>query len=196
MSGDEKVAKANGMITHYGLFWSERDVFWGYQNNPGELLGREEGQRDQRGAPTKAEIEESQKDFRGYVGLYCLYGNNKLLYIGETGLGKGSNLSNLSTNLFERLRQHRKGMMAGRWDRFSWFGRESCTGQTSVENALRQLEAITIAIINPGFNKQSGIFANAKQVFQAPHPKSEGDLETKLSRIAEKIKELSNSTKE
>ena len=189
MSGDEKVAKANGMITHYGLFWSERDVFWGYQNNPGELLGREEGQRDQPGAPTKAEIEESPKDFRKYVGLYCLYVNNDLLYIGEAGLGTKS-------NLFDRLKQHRKDVMAGRWDRFSWFGRESCTGQTSVESALRQVEAITIAIINPGFNKQSGTFANAKQVFQAPHPKSEGDLETKLSRIAEKIKELSNSTKE
>ena len=170
------------MITHYGLFWSERDVFWGRPGKLGQLLGREEQQREQRGAPSKTEREESQKDFREYVGLYCLYGDNKLLYIGETGLGTDS-------NLFGRLKQHRKGMMAGRWDRFSWFGRETCTGQASIENALKQLEAVTIAIINPGFNKQAGAFG-ATQVFQIPHEKSEGDLETKLSRIAKQIDEL------
>ena len=184
MSEDEKVVEARGTITHYGLFWSERDVFWGRQKNPGQLLGRENAQREQLGATTKAE-REKYKDFREYVGLYCLHSDNQILYIGETGLGTQG-------HLFDRLKQHRKGTMAGRWDRFSWFGRETCEGKTSIESALKQLEAITIAIINPGFNKQSGAFADAKQVFQIPHEESEGDLETKLSRIAKQIDELKN----
>jgi len=49
------------------------------------------------------------------------------------------------------------------------------------------LEAITIAIINPAFNRKSGTFANAKEVDQVPHERSDGGLETKLSRIAEDI---------
>ena len=89
--------------------------------------------------------------------------------------------------------------MAGRWDRFSWFGRETCEGEASIENALKQMEAVTIAITNPGFNKQSGTFKDAKQVFQIPHEESEDDLETQLSciakqlsRIAKQIDELKN----
>jgi hypothetical protein len=57
------------MITHYGLFWSERDVYWGKQRSSGVLLGREKSPLDRRGAPTKEE-RENAKDYRDYVGLY------------------------------------------------------------------------------------------------------------------------------
>ena len=83
--------------------------------------------------------------------------------------------------------------MSGRWNSFSWFGRETCTGQAEIKEALGQLEAISIAIINPGFNKQSGTFAGAEQVFQVPHDDAEGDIETKLARLADKIELLSAS---
>ena len=73
--------------------------------------------------------------------------------------------------------------MAGRWDRFSWFGRVNCEGRCDVKVALGQLEASVIAIINPGFNKQSGTFSNAAQVYQIPHEDAEGDMETKLVRL-------------
>ena len=80
--------------------------------------------------------------------------------------------------------------MSGRWDSFSWFGREECKGKYKVGEALKQLEAIAIAIVNPGFNKQSGTFAGAIQVFQVPHQEAEGDMETKLARLDAKIDEL------
>lgn len=170
------------MITHYGLFWSERDVFWGRPKNAGQLLGRSKTPLGRRGAPTQAERDKAM-DYRNYVGLYCLYGEGELLYIGEAGLGTKS-------TLFDRLKRHRTGPMAGRWDAFSWFGRSDCEGQTKIESALGQLEAITISIINPGFNKQSGTFAGATQVYQVPHEDAEGDLETKLARIAATIESL------
>ena len=181
------------MITHYGLFWSERDVFWGKQGKAGELLGRENAQHAEPGRPKEPERERS-KDFRKFIGLYCLYGDNELLYIGEAGL---STRSERPKSIFDRLRQHRKGIMAGRWDHFSWFGRtpRMDEDQTSIKNALKQLEAITIAIINPGFNKQSGTFANAKQVFQSSHEESDGDLETKLSRIDKDLQKIKNALK-
>ena len=170
------------MITHYGLFWSERDVFWGRPNNPGELLGRVKTPLIRAGAPSREERRAAQ-DFRDYVGLYCLYGDGELLYVGEAGLGT-------ERTLFGRLKFHRKGPMSGRWDSFSWFGRKESGGKTSVEMALSQTEAISIAIINPGFNKQSGTFAGATQVFQMPHEHAEGDMETKLARLDAKLDKL------
>jgi hypothetical protein len=172
------------MITHYGLFWSERDVFWGKE---GGLLGREKTPLGRRGAPTKAE-RNFAKDYRDFVGIYCLYGDGALLYVGEAGL-------ETQRTLFTRLRDHRKGPIAGRWDRFSWFGRETCDGEAEMKAALAQLEAVTIAIINPGFNKQAGSFARAIQVFQVPHTKADGDVETKLDRLSEAIVRLEKNSK-
>ena len=76
------------MISHYGLFWSERDVFWGWN---GQLLGREKLLLDRRGAPTREETKKAV-DYRNYVGVYCLYGDGKLLYIGEAGLATNRTL--------------------------------------------------------------------------------------------------------
>jgi hypothetical protein len=173
------------MITHYGLFWSERDVFWtGKRGKPGALLGREKEPLGRRGAPTKEE-RENQWDYRDFVGLYCLYGSGDLLYVGEAGLGSKS-----TQKLFSRLKTHRKGPMAGRWDSFSWFGRETMNGSTNPKTALSQLEAVTISIINPGFNKQAGTFSGATQVFQVPHQDAEGNIETKLARLAAEVAKL------
>ncbi len=182
------------MITHYGLFWSERDVFWGEQGKKkggegkkGEFLGREKIRLLRRGAPNKIEKEKAN-DFKKYIGIYCLYANRQLLYIGEAGLGNKG-------NLFNRIKQHRNDALADQWDSFSWFGRAKCEGETPVKDALKQLEAISIAIVNPGFNRQSGAFAGAKQVFQVPHDDAEGDFETKLNRIADQTRDLDAAIK-
>ena len=66
------------MITHYGLFWSERNVFWGRPRVAGKLLGRERKPLGRRGAPTRAERNKA-KDYRNFVGIYCLYGDGDLL---------------------------------------------------------------------------------------------------------------------
>lgn len=170
------------MITHYGLFWSERNVFWGRRNNAGQLLGRERSQLTRRGAPTATE-RRNARNYGDYVGLYCLYGDGELIYVGEAGLGTNSTLLN-------RLRQHRNGPLADRWDSFSWFGRSACEGKTKVQKSLAQLEAIVVAIINPGFNKQHGTFKGAQQVFQVPHDEAEGNIDTKLARLEKQIEKL------
>ena len=102
------------MITHYGLFWSERDVFWGRGNNAGQMLGVIP-KSGKVGRPTKTQRAKSQ-NFRDYVGLYCLYGDGNLLYIGQTGLGT-------KETFFSRIGGHKKGSQR-------WFG---LIGQISAE---------------------------------------------------------------
>ena len=190
-----KAAQDNNMITHYGLFWSERSVFWGRQRKRGELRGRIKPNTGRRGASTKEQREEKQRDYRKFVGIYCLYGGGDLLYVGEAGLGTKE------TTLFSRLNSHRKGPMSGRWDKFSWFGceRERLDEEgprITHKTALAQLEAILIAITNPRFNKQSGTFAKANQVFQVAHNEADGDIADKLRKMEDRMEEMLTEIKE
>src|ERR1700733_10401052 len=155
------------MITRYGLFWSAEDVLWsGARGNAGHLRGREKIRLGRKGRPTKTEYDNAE-DFSGYVGVYCLYRNGSLTYVGEAGLQNKS-------SLFMRLRTHRKDYLADRWDEFSWFG-HAPAAKVNERRAvsLAQLEAVLIAVTNPGFNKQSGTFSQAIQVFQVPHEDAE-----------------------
>lgn len=174
------------MITHYGLFWSSADVLWsGVKGTPGLLQGREKTRLERPGRPSKSESEKA-KDFSAFVGVYCLYRGAQLVYVGEAGLDNKS-------NFFKRLSQHLSDHLADRWDTFSWFGRPAgdlneATGEAKA--ALAQLEAVLIAVTNPGFNKQNGAFHGAVQVFQVPHDRADGDLETKFERLMGKLEAI------
>ena len=63
-------------------------------------------------------------------------------------------------------------------------------------DALAQLEAILISITNPRFNKQSGTFANARQVFQVPHPHADGGIADKLKNMEERMEKMLKEIKE
>jgi hypothetical protein len=179
------------MITHYGLSWSERDVRWaGVKGSPAMLLGRVRNITGQRGRPLKTQASK-ETNFAHFVGVYCLYAGPELIYIGETGL-------DTKRSLFPRLKSHRSGSLSGRWDSFSWFGRDACSDKTmsNTKLALQQLEAISIAIINPGFNRQSGTFGGATQVYQCPHEEAAGDTDTRLDRIEYLLIEMSKKVSE
>ena len=146
------------MIKTYGLFWKTENVFWGRQNNPGELLGVKT--KSNRARPV---------DFKSQQGIYALYSNYELVYVGQTGAG--------SNRLFGRLKAHLTDHLAGRWDQFSWFGTRWVTNNhiLSADNmaihektvsALNKLEAMSIAIAKPKLNLQGGRWGDAKQYFQ------------------------------
>lgn len=173
------------MITHYGLFWSAADVLWARHGaDPAHLKGRERVRLERQGRPTRAEIENAT-DYSEWIGIYCLYRDSHLVYVGEAGLGNAS-------TLFARLKQHRSDHLADLWDEFSWFGRAPAQRRSTTEvvGALAQVEAVLIAVTNPGFNKQGGTFKKAVQVFQVPHEQAEGDTQTKLGRIMAKLEEI------
>lgn len=146
------------LIRNYGLFWVRDDVFWGRQKNAGTLLGVESGRK-----------KGSDVDFREQTGIYALYADYELVYVGQTaGSGK---------QLLGRLKDHLYYDLAGRWNRFSWFGtRQVLAGgklkapkagaSTSLGLALNHLEAILIHVAEPPLNRQGGRWGEATQYLQ------------------------------
>ncbi|MEL6497154.1 MAG: hypothetical protein AAGJ54_13120 [Planctomycetota bacterium] len=137
------------MIKTVGLFWRRDGVNWGYQGKAGTLLG------------VRSEGVSRQVDFREQTGVYVLYSDYKIVYIGQAGSG--------NQKLFIRLRQHCKDDLAERWDRFSWFGLRAVnkSGKLANEAAgvfgnrkliLDHIEAILIHACEPPLNRQGGKF--------------------------------------
>jgi hypothetical protein len=147
-----------GMIKNYGLHWKIDNVDWGRQKKSGTLFGAASRSKQAR-----------RVDFREQRGIYALYADYELVYVGQTGAGED--------RLFQRLKTHKKDHLSERWNRFSWFGTQWVTRQhrlsadtaevhASVESALNTLEAISIAISEPRLNLQRGRWSDATQYFQ------------------------------
>lgn len=91
-------------------------------------------------------IEEYQsiiKEFiRGKNGIYGLYKDGKLVYVG------------LAVNLLRRIDHHLRDRHKGEWDSFSVFVVKN-------NSHLRELESLVMRVAYPKNNKQKGKFANA-----------------------------------
>jgi hypothetical protein len=147
------------MIQSIGQLWSADDVFWGRGSQAGRLLG----------VPSRAK-KHTPIDFRAQVGIYVLYADFNLVYVGQTGVGE-------SQRLLHRLKQHRDGYMKGRWNRFSWFGVLWVKGNLELSagtktfhpplaQVLNHLEAILIDTAEPALNSQGGRFGNSVQWYR------------------------------
>ncbi len=147
------------LIRNHGLFWRRENVFWGRPKNAGALWGIHVNQK-------KTE----PVDFRQQTGIYALYADYRLVYVGQTaGTGK---------QMLGRLKDHLYDDLAGRWNMFSWFGtREVIAGgkklkapkaraSTSFDTALNHLEAILIHVAEPPLNRQGGKWGSASQYLQ------------------------------
>lgn len=146
------------MIKSYGVHWRVDRVFWGKPNNPGTLMGA-----------ASRSIKAYQIDFREQRGIYALYADYELVYVGQTGAG--------DDRLFKRLKTHKTDHLSERWNRFSWFGTqwvttkhqlstETASVHQTVESALNIMEAVAIAIGEPRLNLQRGRWSEATQYFQ------------------------------
>ena len=148
------------MIKNYGLHWTVERVYWGGPGpgKQGSLLG----------AKTRSRNAVSV-DFRGQRGIYALYADYDLVYVGQTGAG--------NHRLFHRLKEHRNDYLSERWNRFSWFGIRWVTQNNQLSaDALRVgptvpvtlniLEAVSIAIAEPRLNLQRGRWGEAEKYFQ------------------------------
>ncbi len=147
------------MIKSYGLHWAADKVFWGYPGVSGTLQGAASRSKSSRAV-----------DFRNQRGIYALYADYELVYLGQTGSG--------DDRLFKRLKDHKKDHLTERWNRFSWFGTQWVTtsGELSADTlrtknesmsvALNILEAVSIAIAEPRLNLQRGKWGEATQYFQ------------------------------
>jgi hypothetical protein len=146
------------MIQSYGVHWHVDRVFWGRPNDSGTLMGA--ASRSSRARPV---------DFRNQRGIYVLYADYDIVYIGQTGAG--------NDRLFKRLKAHKTDHLSERWNRFSWFGTQWVTkgnslsadtaklGET-IEGALNVLEAVAIATAEPRLNLQRGKWGEGTKYFQ------------------------------
>lgn len=152
------------MFRTYGLLWREDRVFWGWSNTRGHLKGQEVNKVT--GKPTG----KPPVDFREQIGIYALYDNFELVYVGQVGAKKEDD--DKGKTLFDRLKDHRDGRHSERWDRFSWFGvrdvkagggltaiRKAVSGVTKAQ-ILDQFEAVMIALSEPKLNLQRGNLSN------------------------------------
>jgi hypothetical protein len=138
------------LVRTVGFFWREDCVFWGAGSQAGALFG----------VPYNATTSDPI-DFREQIGIYVLYADYDLVYVGQAGSGEQT--------LFSRLKQHRKDDLAGRWNQFSWFGilRVLNSGKLSsktdalhpgLADVLNHVEAILIHAAEPRMNGQGGRF--------------------------------------
>jgi len=137
-------------ILNLGARWRTSDVYWNTSNKNGQLLG------------VKATaLRGPQANFAHQTGIYILYADFTPVYVGQA-----------NKRLFTQLKTHHlHDDLAGRWDRFSWFGfrrvvggntpRLSASGvnfNISTRQLLDHLEAMLIHAFEPALNGQEGRF--------------------------------------
>lgn len=143
MSKKQTTGKKESIIQNYGLFWREDRVNWN-RIKDGDLWGLVEG-------TTKAD---NRVNFGQQRGVYALYADYELVYVGQT-----------TRAFYDRLNEHRKYDLQGRWNMFSWFGTRYVTQKglsARSETIQRQqktdvfdvLEGLVISISEPRLNSQ------------------------------------------
>ncbi len=146
-------AEEMGLINAFGMFWSRERVVW--EPRMPRLLGVQQS--------GSAEV-----NFTEQAGVYILYDGSRAVYVGRT------------TRLGQRLFEHTRDRLTGRWDRFSWFGVRAVQpdGQLSVVPAsgiavgtlIATMEALLIEGLEPPQNRRQGDGFNAVEFMQATDP--------------------------
>ncbi len=134
-----------------GARWKAEDVYWHSAPKNAHMLG-------------KASASEVPANFVEQSGIYVLYSEFTPIYVGQA-----------NKSLFARLKSHRlSDDLAGRWDRFSWFGFRKVIGKDKpslskadtvfhigTKQLLDHLEAAMIHAFEPSLNGQQGRFGEA-----------------------------------
>lgn len=125
----KKAPKEKNLIKTYGLFWKTENVFWGKTKRSGNLYGIRVGAK-----------RSDHVDFRSQSGIYVLYADYRIVYIGQAGNG--------NAKLFDRLKLHRKDDLSGRWNQFSWFGLKHVLQANKLSRDNESLHPETNTILN------------------------------------------------
>lgn len=142
-----------GALRAFGMFWNRGSVNWN-KTRP-SLLGRQ-------GLGALA------VDFSDQIGIYLLHDRDRVIYVGRATDG-----------LCVRLRAHISDRLAGRWDRFSWFGlmgvgedgklRAGGTPWTQ-SSVIDTMEALLIESLEPPLNRKRGDNLSAVEYLQVQDP--------------------------
>lgn len=129
------------IIKTYGMYWARDVINW---NSRPKLLGVQN-----YGAETV--------NFSEIRGIYLLYDNREVIYIGQA----------VEQGILKRLVVHTKDRLAGRWNRFSWFGFDGVkadgslsmspiTVKLDLNDLANTLEGVLIEGLEPRQNRKAG----------------------------------------
>lgn len=131
------------IINAFGMYWRREGIVW---SNNSKLLGKEQSA-------------DTEVDFADQKGVYLLYDDNRIIYVGraiEQGLG-------------QRLYQHTIDRLNGRWNRFSWFGILKVTNEGKltepnynnfkIDDFIMTMEALLIEGLEPPQNRKREVQA-------------------------------------
>lgn len=143
------------IIKAFGKYWLRDKVDWS-KTEP-SLIGRQ---------TSKSQL----VDFKTMRGVYMLYDNHQLVYVGEA----------VKESIAKRLKHHTKDRLCNRWNRFSWFGidgvnqngtiRKVNTFSVKSDDVVKALEAIVIEGAEPLHNKRGGDYLKGREYKQAVLP--------------------------
>lgn len=148
----EDAAESPGLITSFGMFWRREDLNL-TQGGKLRLLGHQAGKR-------------GRIDFADQVGVYLLHDGARTMYVGRV----------TKPRMGMRLAEHTRDRLAGRWDRFSWFGLRPvlATGQLGdtaaafgTDLVVATMEAILIEGLEPPQNRRQGDGMTGQEYQQA-----------------------------
>lgn len=127
-----------GALRAFGMFWRRDWVMW----TSGSRIAGKQG----TGA--------SDVNFSNQRGVYLLHDRERVIYVGRA-----------TDSLYARLKAHTSDRLAGRWDRFSWFGirgvkedgtLDDSTVPWSPQVVIETMEALLIESLEPPLNRKRG----------------------------------------
>jgi len=161
----------NKIINAFGIYWNRTLVHW--KSAIPDLLGIQQ-------------IGAKEVNFKDQKGIYLLHDSRETIYVGQA----------IEQTLGKRLRDHTTDRLAGRWDRFSWFGFYPVNedGKLNLDAQFKEftiqdlgdiLEAVLIESIEPRQNRKQGNSFIGLEFLQQEAP------EIKQSRKKQMLEELS-----
>lgn len=168
------------IIANLGLFWHRNKVLWSGDRRvgPKSLVGRRPGAK--------------RVDFWRQGGIYALYADHHLVYVGQAGLGDKSCIGS-------RLKHHTRDDLADRWDMFSWFGLRKVRknrklgakfnkAKATWSDVADVLEGILIEVAEPPQNSQKGRFGSGvHRYIQVAHEPPKDKLPLTIKQMAKDI---------
>lgn len=172
---EENVAEPESpkLIQSFGIYWSRPEVDWKSRPN---LYGMEQ-------------IGATQVNFREQIGIYLLHDARETIYVGQA----------IDKPISERLFQHTRDRLGGRWDRFSWFGFRGVSSEGELNPGLDftagltpksltdTLEAVLIESIEPRQNRKRGNAFDGIEFIQGTDPEIEKKRTKQMIAKIEKL---------
>ncbi len=139
----------------FGVYWERDRVNWAGKPR---LLGRSHPKAD-------------RVNLAGQHGVYLLYDELRVaVYVGQA----------TKQSIWQRLAQHTSDRLAGRWQRFSWFGirpvaedgqlQSVAVGTITPQRLTSTLEALLIEALEPRQNRAGSSYSGVEYI-QADDPK-------------------------